>query len=381
MTISKLDLEFAAVTWMVNQNIDSLNRDERDFIEVLFTQYCDYARGSRAAENKVRELLDSLVGDAKIVRPIVPRVEQAVFGMLGKDKDSSKQIKKERQEIQKSKLIEDVAEKSEIKQEDIMKMLTLIAQGQYESKQMAADNMKNLEKFAETTDSNKIALELQIHNLEKENVEMRKMVQDLYDMQLRKQSLTDLKWRQIPDWFREIYSGGIKKIAVGLVKLPFRIAGIAVDRIIYRPMVRAYDFWGGKVELVVGTVYFIIIIAGVVHIYQTSDWEYVNATYQKYGGEYINRYLFSGTDMLKNVQFLFPDTQEVFQSVKVFFFEKCVSPILHIVSIFWQAMIGLLTHAANVTFSKLPGAQYWYGNAEVDWENNPLLKVARTFFA
>lgn len=405
MTISGLDLEFSAVTWMVNQNIDLLNEKEKSFIETLFTKYCDYARGSKTAETQVRYLLDVLVGKARLAEPEFPIVpleksmytEQAVFGMAGtddededsKDEDTDeeetkrKQIKRERQKIQRTELLRKNVRNApkNATPEQMMSMLTLIAQGQIESRQMANVNLENMAKFAETTEANRMAMEVQLHILQKNNKEMQRTIQELYEMQLQQKSLTDLKWHQLPDWFREIYSGGIKRIGVSLVKLPFRVASITVDRIIYRPMVRAYDFWGGKVELVVGTILWIVVIAGVVHIYQIIDWEMVNNIYKQYGGDYINMYVFSGVDLLKQIPELLPETRAVAISVRKFFFEKCVEPIINMIYMFWQTIIALLTSTANSLISRMPMSNLWFTPAEVSWPNSALFNYAKDFFS
>lgn len=398
MTISKLDLEFAAVTWMVNQNIHSLNEQEKSFVETLFTQYCEYSRGSKVAEERVRYLLDVLVGKIHLSEqqvPIAPLekslyTEQAVFGMAGPedqseeeiDEQQPKQIKRLRQKIQKTELMTDSVQRvpRDATSSQMMTMLTLIAQGQHQGSQMAQANLEQMAQFAEISQANQAAMEVHIHNLQKANAEMQRSLKELYDMQLQKQSLTDLKWHQIPDWFREIYSGGIKRAAVALVKLPFRIASIATDRIIYRPMVRVYDFWAGKLEFVVGHIWWIITIAGVIHIYQITDWETVNNIYTQYGGDYINKYLFSGVDLMKTIPELFPNTKEVANSVNTFFFENCIDPILQTLWVFWQSIVALLTTAANAGLSKLPMANYWFTPANVEWPDTRLFKYAQEFF-
>ena len=411
MSVSELDLQFAAVTWMVNQNIDSLNEEEKSFITSLFTYYCDYARGSKTAEEKVRYLLDVLVGKAVLdsveqSKNLFQRTlrEQAVFGMFAEDNDEDveeiksqpvvlygknidsstpQQIKRERQKIQKTKLMGEKVKSLSAQgtsNEEIMAMLRLVAQQNIELRKQLSVHGEALETFSESTESNRAAMEVQFHDLGKGMTQMDLKIKELYDMQLTKTSLTDLKWQQIPDWFRQIYVGGIKRAAVGLVKLPFKIASIAVDRIIYRPMVRAYDFWGGKVELVVGTIYWIIVIAGVIHIYQQTDWETVNITYKKYGGEYFDKYLFSGIDLLKTSLGYFPEAQQVANSVKIFFFQKMITPILEIVYSFWQALLALLTVTANAAISKLPYADWWFVPRTAIWPNTPLFKAAQSYF-
>jgi hypothetical protein len=406
MTVTELDLEFSAVTWMVNQNIDSLSDNEKSFIETLFTQYCDYARGSKVAEKKVRYLLDVLVGKARLIEEepaVVPLEvpimrEQAVFGMFQSSEEeeeeesvvlyeqnipapTQKQVKKERQKLMKTELMgEKLREVQGTSPEEIMAMLRLVAQQNLQLQSQLAASNQAMAQFSESAEINRAAMEVQFHDIGKGMADMDGKIKELYDMQLAKQSLTDLKWHQIPGWFREIYSGGIKRAAVGVVKLPFKIASVAVDRIIYRPMVRAYDFWGGKVELVVGTILWIVVIAGVIHVYQQTDWERVNNTYLQYGGEYMNKYLFSGVDLLKAAAGYFPRGQEVANSVKLFFFENVVGPVMELVYSFWQGMFALLTVAANTALSKLPYADWWFSPRQVAWPDSPLFQGLKTYF-
>lgn len=413
MTVTELDLQFAAVTWLVNENITSLNVKEKDFIETLFTQYCNYARGSSEGEKRVRYLLDVLVGKARLIedeRPVmdIPILrEQAVFGMFKTFDDddhldyidekpdekqepvvlyghpvpepNTQQIKRERQKIERTELMKRTkkqAVSAGARDEEIMSMLKLVAQQNLELRAQLDANNQALGGFGEATDANRRAMDIQFRNINKDL----KKLEELYEMQLSKQSLTDLKWHQIPGWFREIYAGGIKRVAVGLIKLPFKIASISVDRIIYRPMVRAYDFWGGKVELVIGTIYWAIVIAGVIHIYQQTDWESVNNTYRKYGGDVMDTYLFSGIGVLKTASGYFPRAQEVANSVKIFFFQNLVTPIIGFVYSFWQTVLALLTVGINSALSKMPYANYWFTPSSVAWPDTPLFQALKEYF-
>jgi hypothetical protein len=408
MTVTELDLEFAAVTWMVNENVNSLNDKEKSFIDTLFTEYCQYTRGNKIAEKKTRYLLDVLVGKAILtdeedsihLEPFIR--EQAVFGMFQPSEEeiedkqervtlyektvsgpTIKQVKKERQKIQKTdlmgKTIRSVSEQG-VSNDQIMNMLKLVAQQNLELQNQLSVHGNAMQEFSEKTEINRTVMEVQFHDIGKGMGQMDAKIRELYEMQLSKQSLTDLKWHQIPAWFREIYSGGIKRTAVGMVKLPFKIASIAVDRIIYRPMVRAYDFWGGKVELVVGTILWVVVVAGVIHIYQQTDWEKVNETYRKYGGEYMDKYLFSGVDLLKTTAGYFPKGQEVANSVKLFFFESVVDPVMEILYTFWHALIALLTMTANTGLSKLPYADWWFTPRTVAWPDSELFNAVKIYF-
>ena len=91
-----------------------------------------------------------------------------------------------------------------------------------------------------------------------------------------------------------------------------------------------------------GAIWVGIIIAGAIHLYRISDFETVNYFYSKYGGEYVTKYAFSGINLMKEVvpQYL-PGAHDLFESVKLMFFENIVS----------QSIFDRPTHLWNFIFN------------------------------
>ena len=374
-------MDFAFVTWIVNQNIDSLSDKDKSFIDNLFTKYCDYAQGSSLAEKNVRYLLDVLLGkqyinnnefsNTKIEIPLYEK--QAVFGMNSpreQDEQDEKQNNREalfKQEIGESKLFNKklkVIKKSKnhdkrSREEQVDNSLACLAQGQERQDKMLSLLLQRMEEHFEN--STKGTMSVELHELRKGTQESAKKVNELYEMALQKQSLTDLKWDQIPVWFKEIYSAGIKNMAVQLIKLPLTIARIAVNRVIYRPMVRVYDFWSGKVEFVVGHIWWIIVIGTAIHIYEVTDWEYVNNIYTQFGGEYINKYAFSGIELLKMVPALMPSISEIVVSSFKFFFDMFFAVIFGIISTILGIVSALFTSFMNSLIASSSTLSYLVG--------------------
>jgi hypothetical protein len=406
--LTKLDLEFAKITWIVNQKYDTLNKEEIQLLKYLFQQYCEYARGDDTAKRNVskfiRELVELSKTDVKVTMPTVLKQEQTVFGMtsrfgIGEEEEqenqdlqvsfkgqvvkppSGKQVQEQFFKISNSSAGKKLRREAEkLSPDSSVELLKQMARQQVLAQEEARANFGALNEFMILSAGNDKLIEVQYHELKKDMKKMQQEINELHAMQLAKQSLTDLKWHQIPDWFKEIYSAGLKRTAFNLVKLPLKIATVAVDRIIYRPMVRSYDFWGGKIELVLGTVLWIVVIAGVVHVYQQTDWQSVNDTYKAFGGEYINRYVFAGTDILREIPKYFPNATQLFASSKDFFYENIAVPIVQLLYLFLNTIYALLTASANVAIRKLPYADWWFTPREVLWPDSPLAEGLKQWF-
>jgi uncharacterized protein YfcZ (UPF0381/DUF406 family) len=422
MTISQLDLDFASVTWMVNQNVHTLNASEINFLETLFTQYCDYARGSKEAKKNVRFLIDTLLdNDPEIqskynIPTFASREEEAVFGLnrvseaerddIVSDVDldirtaneddgdyspeektdfSSQQVKRQSQKMLRTRLMEGHIRKlpEGTDTDDIFKMMKILAKGQLEMQSQNNIMLAHLQQRIEQDEAERMALRAEIKEVNRQNVKLQADLDFLVQKQLKDSSITDVPWEKIPDFFRKIYADGIKRTAFALVKLPLTITRKAVQRILFQPVVAFYNFSANKIDIVVGAIWVTIIIAGAIHIYRMTDFETVNYFYSKYGGEYVTKYAFSGVNFAKEVvpQYL-PGAHDLFESVKLMFFEKIVSPVYQAVWIFWQGILHLFTTAVSMALQRLPMANLWFTQAPADtmWTENPIYLSLKGYF-
>lgn len=83
-----------------------------------------------------------------------------------------------------------------------------------------------------------------------------------------------------------------------------------------RPVVEVAEFYWGKIRFVIGHVHWFFIIGGVIHLYQTSDYETVNEMYQAYGGNIIDTLVINPAMYVgKQIVDMFPGTAEILSAI------------------------------------------------------------------
>lgn len=147
----------------------------------------------------------------------------------------------------------------------------------------------------------------------------RKMANDLNkltEMTMKGQSIDNIAWKDLPDWLKHQFKLGLKRGAIGAVKIPLRAVKGLLNEGFVRPVVEVAEFYWGKIRFLIGHVHWFFIIGGVIHLYQTSDYETVNEMYQAYGGNIIdtvviNPAMYAG----KKIVDTFPGTIEILLAI------------------------------------------------------------------
>jgi len=109
---------------------------------------------------------------------------------------------------------------------------------------------------------------LQVKKMTKE---MAEKMTDVHNETIGKQGITDVSWKNIPQWLKLQFAKGIKNGILSIAKLPINFTNLVITKFIYNPLVRVYKFVDSGIELVWGFVLVFAIIGGVVYIYHTSD--------------------------------------------------------------------------------------------------------------
>lgn len=147
----------------------------------------------------------------------------------------------------------------------------------------------------------------------------RKMANDLSkltEMTMKGQSFDNIAWQDTPDWLRNQFKLGLKRGAIGTVKLPLRAVKGLLNEGFVKPVVEVAEFYWGKIRFIIGHVHWFFIIGGVIHLYQTSDYETVNDMYQAYGGNIVDKLVIDPTMYIgKQIVDTFPGSVEILSSI------------------------------------------------------------------
>lgn len=159
----------------------------------------------------------------------------------------------------------------------------------------------------------------------------REMVNDLKkltDMHVKGQDITQVAFADLPQWFRNKMVGGLKRTAIGTLKLPYKGVKAILTDWGYKPTVMVCDFWKGKLQFILGHIYWFFIIGGVIYVYVNSDYQTVNEFYQAYGGEIINRLVINPAwTIAKSIADFFPGTIEILNGILKVMWEKVAMTI------------------------------------------------------
>lgn len=92
----------------------------------------------------------------------------------------------------------------------------------------------------------------------------------LTQIQLKKESVYDVAWADIPEWIKLKYRAGLKITAVGALFFPFKATGKAVNVVIFSPMGYAAVTLYSKIKLLWGTVLWIVCIGSFIVLYRSD---------------------------------------------------------------------------------------------------------------
>lgn len=153
-------------------------------------------------------------------------------------------------------------------------------------------------------------------NVTNVNRQMANDLNRLTEMTVKGQSIENVAWKDIPDWLKHQFKLGLKRGAIGAVKIPLRAVKGLLNEGFVRPVVEVAEFYWGKIRFVIGHVHWFFIIGGVIHLYQTSDYETVNEMYQAYGGNIIDTLVINPAMYIgKQIVDTFPGTTEILSAI------------------------------------------------------------------
>jgi hypothetical protein len=147
----------------------------------------------------------------------------------------------------------------------------------------------------------------------------RKMANDLSkltEMTMKGQSFDNIDWQDLPDWLRHQFKLGLKRGAIGTAKIPLRAVKGILNEGFVKPVVEVAEFYWGKIRFIVGHVHWFFLIGGVIHLYQTSDYETVNDMYKAYGGDIVDRLVIEPSMYIgKQIVDMFPNAAEIITTI------------------------------------------------------------------
>ena len=199
---------------------------------------------------------------------------------------SSREKKSIKRDI-KNQLFENAIEQPpESETQQVIKMLSIILEKQKQNDEILSTLIQKQIENTETQLDGTQALEVTRVN--------RKMANDLSkltEMTIKGQSYDSIEWKDTPTWLRHQWKLAYRRGAVGTAIIPLKAVKGLLNQVLARPVVIVAKYYWGKLQFIVGHVYWFFIIGGLIHMYTISDYDTVNEMYLAYGGNIVNKFV------------------------------------------------------------------------------------------
>ena len=325
--VGPIDDVMAGLSWEVSRLAETFNKKEKVFLQSVLDKYQLYVITKPSYRNKdqgrrvsglIRQIGDpnlsmpgaarvhnatksSLQNDFRLIAggsmglekvPLRPKTVRLYGGADGEDEfydpaDAPLIQADVLQQLPRKSEREELLGKTILEQGDRLQrmedMMELMHRRQMESQEAVFNAFQQAQVDNTHTDLDHLRL-LQV---DKRTAKLEKDVDMLVDLALRKEPVSGVPWERLGPWMKDKWRQGIMRTAIGAAGIPFTAVRAVVDEVVVNQFLYATNWWLNKVRLVAGTVWIVVVIAGVTNIIVADDYAFVKNFHSTYGGNLV----------------------------------------------------------------------------------------------
>ena len=299
--LTPIDTWMAQFSWVSNQAKKSLNNTQIKKIEKLLEEYRIFIQGGEKNPEAMQRKIDNYIADASseptsvavpdsVASALRPRLTANFPGFSKKAVLTSDDKKAIRKQVRKGyeEMPEGAAKKNARKEllgdseahfnpQSLGEIYRIMQLEQQQYLSALGEKLVGLQNASNAAGSSQgDIINHRLIKVEQVTFEMAKQMKDLHDAQIQNQGLTEVPWYNLPKKFKLAFSSGFKSAILFAATAPITFPAAIVNNIVIKPMYEAYEFFSRWIRIAWGVVCWVVVIAGVAHIYYTTDWTMVN---------------------------------------------------------------------------------------------------------